>query len=588
MLILNKLAERNEGEERSAEKEEMAQLYAEISKKVQEGEITRGKVVGITDNFVLVDIGFKSEGLIPLEEFQLDKVSLKGGDKAGSPELPVKIGDEIEVYLEEIENEEGQLVLSKQKADFMKVWDEIKQAYDTQRVIEGRALRKVKGGMIIDIMGIDAFLPGSQVGLHPVENLDKLLGQKISLKIVKLNKKRRNIVVSRRAVLEEKRERERQLLLADLQREQIREGVVKNITNFGAFVDLGGIDGLLHITDMSWGRIDHPSDLLSIGQKLKVKIIEYDKDKERVSLGLKQLTPHPWEKIEAKYPTGSKVRGKIVSIMDYGAFIELEKGIEGLIHISEMSWTRQIKHPSKVLAIGDVVEAVVLSINKEEEKISLSLRQIEPDPWLSIEERYLIGTKVIGKVRNLTIFGAFVEIEEGISGLIHISDLSWTKKIRHPGEILKKGERVEVVILSVDKDSRRISLGLKQLSEDPWKNIEERFSIGQTITGKILETGEKGFTVDMGNKFEGFLPLSEVSDEIAKTLSSSQEVVVCILEIDKADRRIVLSQKAQVEAQQKAEISGYIEEHKAPPITFREEEEKTSQTEIVPEKTVYD
>src|SRR6185369_925835 len=427
------------------QREAMFGAYEESMRSIGEGEIVRGTVLSIDDKDVLVDVGFKSEGVIPLVEFS----------DPGS----IKVGDVLDVFLEKMENQDGLVVLSKQRADFVRVWDRVKEAHDSGQVVEGRLMRKIKGGVVVDLYGVEAFLPGSQIALRQVQNVDSLISQSMEFKIIKLNKRRRNIVVSRRAVLEEHRAKQKSEIIQELAKDQIREGVVKNITDFGAFVDLGGIDGLLHITDMSWGRVSHPSELVSIGDKVRVKVLSFDPEKERISLGMKQLTPYPWEDVDKRYTVTQRVKGKVVSITDYGAFVELEKGIEGLIHISEMSWTRHVRHPSKVVAIGDQIEAVILKIDKENEKISLGLKQTEPDPWLTLDERFPIGTRLTGKVRNLTNFGAFVEIEEGIDGLVHISDMSWTRRVVHPSEVLKKGDKVEVVVLSIDKDARRISLG---------------------------------------------------------------------------------------------------------------------------------
>jgi len=401
--------------------EQMLMVYDSTLKDIKEGEVVKGRIIAVTKDDVIVDVGFKSEGIIPISEFPED----------GN----IVVGDEVEVYLEAVEDQDGQLVLSKQKADFMRVWEEIREAHEKGELVTGKLVRRIKGGMVVDIQGVDAFLPGSQISLRQVPNFDQILGQTMELKIIKVNRSRRNIVVSRRVVLEEERSKMRQQLLAEIEPGQERTGVVKNVTDFGVFIDLGGVDGLLHITDMSWGRVNHPSEVVSIGEEMTIKILDFDKETSRISLGLKQLTPYPWDDVEEKYPVGKKIKGKIVSLTDYGAFVELEKGVEGLIHISEMSWTQHIKHPSKILNVGETVETVVLSVDKQNEKISLGLKQMEPDPWLTLEVKYPVGTRVMGKVRNLTAFGAFVEIEEGIDGLVHISDLSWTRRISHPSEV---------------------------------------------------------------------------------------------------------------------------------------------------------
>ena len=513
------------------EYEEMAKLYDETFANIAEGEVVEGTVMKIQGNSVILDVGFKSEGAVSLDEFtDPDEVS---------------IGDKVDVYLENLEDQEGVIIFSKKKADFLKVWDTIKQSYDKDEPVEGTISRKIKGGMVVNVLGVDAFLPGSQIDLRRVSDLDPLIGETDLFKIIKLNKRRRNVVVSRRIILEEKRENQRRKLLDEIEVGQVREGEVKNITDFGAFIDLGGVDGLLHITDMSWGRISHPSELVSIGDKLEVKVLDIDIDRGRISLGLKQLFPYPWENIEEKYPVGQKIRGKVVSLTNYGAFIELEKGVEGLVHVSEMSWTRHIRHPSKILAIGDIVEAVVLNVDPEAEKISLGMKQVEADPWLSLAEKYPQGTHLEGKVRNLTSFGAFVEIEEGIDGLVHVSDMSWTRRIMHPGEVLKKGDRVEVVILNIDAEGRRISLGLKQVQEDPWGELSNIYTDGYEASGKIARILDKGLVVDLGDNVEGFVPISQVTRKTTKPLDQEFNVgdplLLRVIECDQENRRIVLS-----------------------------------------------
>ena len=513
---------------------EMFGQYEESLRSIGEGEIVRGTVLGIDEKEVLVDVGFKSEGVISLAEF--------------SDPSSIKVGDILEVFLEKMENQDGLVVLSKQRADFVRVWDRVKDAHDSGQVVEGKLVRKIKGGVVVDLYGVEAFLPGSQIALRQVQNVDALLGQSVAVKIIKLNKRRRNIVVSRRAVLEEERDRMKSTILKDLAKDQIREGVVKNITDFGAFVDLGGIDGLLHITDMSWGRVAHPSEITKIGDKVRVKVLNFDPEKERISLGLKQLEPYPWEGVEEKYKVGDRIKGKVVSITDYGAFIELEKGVEGLIHVSEMSWTRHVRHPSKVVNIGDIIEAVVLKVDKANEKISLGLKQVEPDPWLTLDEKYPTGMRVRGKVRNLTNFGAFVELEEGIDGLVHVSDMSWTKRVAHPSEVLKKGDTVEVVILSIDKEHRRISLGLKQVSEDPWPFLAERFPAGLELLGAVNRLFDRGAIVDIGEGIEGFVPLSQLGIEDLKRPNDAfevdEELTMKVTRVDVANHRLILSVKA--------------------------------------------
>jgi small subunit ribosomal protein S1 len=513
---------------------EMFGQYEESLRSIAEGEIVRGIVLSVDDKDVLVDVGFKSEGIISLSEF--------------SDPSSIKVGDTIEVFLEKMENQDGLVVLSKQRADFVRVWDRVKEAHDLEQVVDGKLVRKIKGGVVVDLYGVEAFLPGSQIALRQVQNVDALLGQTVQVKIIKLNKRRRNIVVSRRAVLEAERDRMKATILKDLAKDQIREGVVKNITDFGAFVDLGGIDGLLHITDMSWGRVAHPSELVKIGDKVRVKVLNFDPEKERISLGLKQLEAYPWEGVEEKYKVGDRLKGKVVSITDYGAFVELERGVEGLIHVSEMSWTRHVRHPSKVVNIGDIIEAVVLKVDKANEKISLGLKQVEPDPWLTLDQKYPTGMRVKGKVRNLTNFGAFVELEEGIDGLVHVSDMSWTKRVAHPSEVLKKGDLIEVVILSIDKEHRRISLGLKQGSDDPWPLLAERFPSGMEVSGTINRLFDRGAIVDLGEGIEGFVPLSQLGIDDLKRPNDAFEVgealTMKVTRVDVPNHRLILSVKA--------------------------------------------
>lgn len=539
---------------------DLLKMYEDSFKEISEGEIVKGVVVGVTEKEVLVDIGFKSEGIIPLSEF---------GD-----EPAIRVGDEIEVYLEKMENQDGLLVLSKQRADFLRVWSTIKDAYDNQKVVEGKLVRRIQGGAVVDLFGVEAFLPGSQIGVRNVQGINELIGQTIKVKIIKLNKRRRNVVVSRRIVLEEEREKQKSALLAEIEKGQIREGVVKNITDFGAFVDLGGIDGLLHITDLSWGRVSHPSEMLAVGDRIKVMILDFDKERDRISLGLKQLTPYPWENIEEKYPVGSKVRGKVVSITDYGAFVELEKGVEGLIHKSEMSWTKHVKHPSKMVAIGDMIEAVVLKVDKENEKISLGLKQVEPDPWETLEERYPVGTRVTGRVRNLTNFGAFVEIEDGIEGLVHISDMSWTRRIRHPSEIVKKGDRVEVVVLSIEKETRKISLGLKQIEENPWNRLLEKYAVGTITKGKIIRLQDRGAIVELEDDVEGFVPVSQLGHENLKKPSDvfkiGDELPLKVVKIDADARKILLSVKEYLADQDREQVEEYLRKYGPRSITVGE------------------
>jgi len=513
------------------EYEELLGMYEESIQDIQEGQIVTGHILRVDENVVVLDVGFKSEGAVSLDEFK--------------PTDSLEVGAEVDVFLENLEDQDGRVVLSKKKADFFKVWDKIRQAYDNGTIVQGRLARKIKGGVIVDLFGVDAFLPGSQIALRRVPDIDALIGQTMEFKIIKLNKRRRNIVVSRRMILEQIRGQKREKLLEEIAVGQVRRGVVKNITDFGAFIDLGGADGLLHITDMSWGRVGHPSELVSIGDELEIKILDLDLDNNRISLGLKQLQPYPWEDVSQKYPVGSRVQGKVVSITNYGAFVELEKGVEGLVHISEMSWTRHIKHPSKVVSIGDIIEAVVLNVNEEEEKISLGMKQIEEDPWDGLAEKYPPGTVIAGKVRNLTSFGAFVEIEEGIDGLVHISDMSWTRRIHHPSEVVRKGETVKVQVLNIDTENKRISLSIKDLHENPWQTLGEKYSVGIEAEGKVVRLLDKGVVVDLGGDVEGFVPISQLGyrnlENPADKFREGDLLVLKVIESDPDSRRIVLS-----------------------------------------------
>ncbi|MEE9553298.1 MAG: 30S ribosomal protein S1 [candidate division Zixibacteria bacterium] len=545
-------AEDIEMQEYSTEEFElMLSMYEGTLRDIKEGEVVKGTVLGVTKDDVIVDVGFKSEGIIPISEFPTP--------------VNVKVGDEIDVYLDAIENSDGQLVLSKQKADFMRVWDEIKESHDSGETVVGKVVRRIKGGMVIDMLGVDAFLPGSQIALRQVPDFDALLGQSLELKIIKINKSRRNIVVSRRVVLEVEREKMRDHLLQEIEPGQVRKGIIKNITDFGVFIDLGGVDGLLHITDMSWGRINHPSELVHLQEEIDVKVLDFDKSNGRISLGLKQLTPYPWEKVDEKFPVGSRITGRIVSITDYGAFMELEKGIEGLVHISEMSWTQHIKHPSKLLNVNDTIEAVVLSVDKENEKISLGLKQLEPDPWEMLDLKYPAGTKVSGKVRNLTTFGAFVEIEDGIDGLVHISDMSWTKRIQHPSEIMNRGDEVGVVILGIDKDNRRISLGHKQVQPDPWPELQKQFSVGTETMGNASRLLDRGIIVDLPGGVEGFVPTNQLGKQDisrpAEAFTEGDELPLKVIEFDSHNRRIILSVDAYLTGREETEVEAYLAKH---------------------------
>src|SRR6266508_3779590 len=486
----------------------MTELYEGTLSNIEEGEIVKSKVLRVTDTAVILDVGFKSEGAVPIDEFK-DARSLKEGD-------------EVEVFLEHLEDQEGAVVLSKKKADFMRVWERIREAHERDEAVAGTLVKKIKGGVVVE-----------------------LLGQSFEFKIIKLNKRRRNIVVSRRVLLEAERKTKRDVLMKELSVGQTRKGIVKNITDFGAFIDLGGVDGLLHITDMSYGRVSHPSEMVHIGQELEVKVLDIDWERERISLGLKQLQAYPWQNVAAKYPVGTRVQGKVVSITNYGAFVELEPGIEGLVHISEMSWTRNVRHPSKIVSIGESIEAVVLKVDETEEKVSLGMKQTAQDPWMALPQKYPVGTRIRGKVRNLTSFGAFVEIEPGIDGLIHVSDMSWTKRVQHPSEVVKKGAEVDVLILNVDAENKRISLGLKQAQEDPWLRIGETYPVGTQLRGRVLRLMDKGVVVDLGNDIEGFVPMSQLGiadlQNPAEAVKEGQAAELTVLEVDPIHHRIVLA-----------------------------------------------
>ncbi|MBT8335912.1 MAG: 30S ribosomal protein S1 [Gemmatimonadetes bacterium] len=518
-------------EELDVSRSEFEALLGEFGQDLQdirEGEIVKARVLSVSDSAVILEFGFKSEGSVNVDEFK---------------EPPAE-GEEVEVLLEHLEDDDGIVVLSKKKADFLRVWEKIKEAHEADRPVKGMLVRKIKGGVTVDIMGVDAFLPGSQIALRRVPNIEDLIGETYNFKIIKLNKRRRNIVVSRRVILEAEREKKRKTLVKELLVGQVREGTVKNITDFGAFIDLGGLDGLLHITDMSWGRVGHPTEVVEIGMDLDIKVLDIDWDRERISLGLKQLLPYPWTDIDKKYPVGSRVRGKVVSITNYGAFVELEKGVEGLVHISEMSWTRNVRHPSKLVAIGDEIEAVVLKVDPNDEKISLGMKQIEEDPWLALPVKYPTGTTLSGVVRNLTSFGAFVEIEPGIDGLVHVSDMSWTKRVEHPSEIVQKGDEINIMVLDVDAENKRISLGLKQLQDDPWPQISERLLPGVEQDGTVVRVQDTGVVVDLGDDIEGFIPGSHAglndADRLPEYYRAGEAVSLKIIESDAVNRRIVL------------------------------------------------
>jgi len=510
--------------------EEVQNRYQSSLKEISENEIITGRIIGINEKDVLVDIGFKSEGIISRNEF----------DKTNLPE----IGQKLEVYLEKIEDESGKTVLSKEKAEFLSRWKDLRDIHETGKIIKGHIIRRIKGGMVVDLGGVQAFLPGSQIDIRPIKDFDQYIDQDIDLRVVKFNEMRKNVVVSHKAIIEDSLAEQREELFSKLEVGSVLDGRVKNITDFGVFVDLGGIDGLLHITDISWGRVNHPSEIINLDDTLTVKIIDFDEEKRRVSLGLKQLTPHPWENIKTDYPEGSTVKGKVVSMTNYGAFIEIKPGIEGLIHVSEMSWTRHIKNPSEIYALSDIVEAKVLSIDPDQRKISLGAKQLLPDPWDEIEEKYIPGNSVKGKVINLTQFGAFIELEEGIDGLIHVSDLSWTKIVRHPKEILEKTQDLEVRILEVSRENRRISLGLKQLEDDPWPELSKTFESGKEIEGEIIRILDKGIILSLQNDVEGIVPFGRQVKKNKKSVISKykigEKINAVVMEIKPEDKKVIL------------------------------------------------
>jgi small subunit ribosomal protein S1 len=511
----------------------MEEAMKQSATRFVQGEIVKGTVIELRPKEVLVDIGYKSEGIIPLNEFL-------------EPES-VKVGNEVDVLIEKLENKEGTVVLSHEKAEFKKNWDNILTICNEGGIIKGKVTSIVKGGLVVNV-GVEAFLPASQIDVITPKNLTQFVGNTYEFKVVKINQERQNIVLSRRELIEAERNEKRGKLLADMTPGDIRKGTVKNITDFGAFIDLNGIDGLLHITDMSWGRIGHPSELLKVGQEIDVVVLDVNKEKERVSLGLKQKLANPWDSIETKFPVGAKVKGKVVSLVPYGAFVQLEPGVEGLIHVTELSWTKRIAKPSDVLKQDQEIEAVVLGINREEQKISLGIRQLESNPWDGAAAKYTVGTKVKGQVRNLTSYGAFVELEEGIDGMIHVSDMSWTRKINHPSEVMKKGDTIEATVLEVDRPNQRIALGMKQLGDDPWANIEKLYKVGDLVTGKVTKLASFGAFVGLQHEIDGLVHISQISEErvdkIKNVLKVDEEVSARVVKIDKGERRIGLSIKA--------------------------------------------
>ncbi len=530
------------------EYEKLLGMYDDTLRDLSEGQVVKGRVVKILANEVIVDVGYKSEGMIDIDEF-----TTRDG-------LNVSEGDEIEVLLEKTENKEGYLVLSKEKAEKMKVWERVEAAYREGVPITGRIVDRIKGGLAVDI-GIRAFLPGSLVDLRPVRNLDSYKGQELDMRVIKVNRRRGNIVLSRKAILEEENREKKQKTLDGLEEGKIVLGVVKNITEYGAFIDLGGLDGLLHITDMSWGRINHPSELFSIGDEVEVVVLKFDAERERVSLGYKQRTPDPWANVEERYPIGSRVGGKVVSLTDYGAFVELEEGVEGLIHVSAMSWTKRVKHPSKIVNVDETVEAMVLDLDKENRRLSLGLKQTEPNPWALIDQKYEVGSRITGKVRNLTNFGAFIEVEDGVDGLVHISDLTWSKRIKHPSEILQKGDEVEAVILKIDTENQRLSLGIKQLQPNIWDEFFRLHNVGDVLRGKVVRLTEFGAFVELDSGVEGLVHVSEFSMERVENPETyfelNDEIEVKIIKIDPTENKVGLSVKAIVQDTQTSDMAAF-------------------------------
>jgi len=537
-------------------------LYEESFKRFAEGEVVTGRIISIDKDQVLIDIGYKSEGQVRIQEFMDDKGNIKA-----------KVGDSVEVMVEWWDDEDERVLLSKDKATNIKVWEAIKKSYDDEGTVKGTITNRVKGGFSVDI-GVPAFLPGSQADLRPIRNLDEMVGKSFDFKILKYNRKRSNIVLSRRAILEKELDEKRTATMASIQEGKVVEGVVKNITEYGVFVDLGGVDGLLHITDISWGRVKHPSEFFSIGDPIKVKILNLDLENERVSLGMKQLVEDPWSAASEKYAVGSRVTGKVVSLTDYGAFIELEEGIEGLIHVSEMSWTRKIRHPSKIVSVGDEVEAVVLDIKPESRRISLGMKQVVPNPWDVISEKYPVGTTIEGKIKNITDFGLFIGIDEGIDGLVHISDISWTKRIKHPSELYKKGDLVQAIVLDIEKDNERFSLGIKQLEDDPWKTVPEKYKVGKEITGTITNLTDFGIFVELEEGIEGLVHISEISKEKIKSpmekFKIGDVITAKVMNINTEERRIGLSIKRLEIEDERNLLSEYVNNSRTATSTFGE------------------
>ena len=540
--------------------EDLMAMYEESIKQFEEGEVVTGTIISVDRDHVLVDVGYKSEGQIPIHEFK---------DENGK--VDVNLNDQVEVMIEQWDEDEERVILSKEKAAKVKVWEAIKDIHEADGTVEGVVTNRVKGGFSVDV-GVQAFLPGSQADLRPIRNLDEMVGKSFDFKVLKFNRKRNNIVLSRRAILESERESKRAATLASIEEGSVLEGVVKNITEYGIFVDLGGVDGLLHITDISWGRVKHPSELYNIGDTINVKVLSFDRENERVSLGMKQLVPDPWTTAAEKYPVGTRVNGKVVSLTDYGAFVEVEEGIEGLIHVSEMSWTRKVRHPSKVVSAGEIVEAIVLDIRPENRRISLGMKQITPNPWEMISEKYPIGSTIEGKIKNITDFGIFIGIDDDIDGLVHISDISWIKRIKHPSEMFQKGDVVQAKVLDIDKSNERFSLGIKQLEDDPWKTVADRYPIGTEINGTITNITDFGIFVELEEGIEGLVHVSEISKEKIKTPVGQYEVgdtiSTKVMNINTEDRRIGLSIKRLGEEDDQSMLEEYVNKSQPAPSSF--------------------
>lgn len=532
----------------------LKEMFDSSIQTIKEDELVKGKIVNLTKDEVHVDIGFKSMGIVPRAEL-LNAESYE-------------VGDDVDVYIENLEDSNGKLILSRRRADFMRIWEDIINIYEKQEIVKVKILRRIKGGMVVDLMGIEAFLPGSQIDVRPVRDFDSWVGRTIDVRVVKVNHPSENVVVSHKVLLEEQLAEQRDAIMGKLEKGLVLEGTVKAISDFGVFVDLGGVDGLVHITDLSWGRVTHPSEIVELDQTVKVVVLDFDEDKKRISLGMKQLTPHPWDTIGEKYEKGTKVEGKVVSLTDYGAFIEIEKGIEGLIHISEMSWTQHVKHPSQIVSMGQHVEAVVLNIDKDAKKLALGMKQLEPDPWQDLLKKYPVDSEHRGIVRNLTNFGVFVELEPGVDGLVHISDLSWTKKIRHPGEFVKKGDELNVVVLSIEPEQRRIALGHKQINENPWDFFETKYAVGFETEAKIERIIEKGVIVELPDSVDGFVPVSQLSfapvDNISQYFAIGDSIPLKVVEFDKESKKIVLSVVEALRDKDQAVIDAYNAAHPVP------------------------